>query len=289
MVLVIRTTLKNVFFGLSGYKMAARIYTSREIENISKAGEIAFDTHMVLMREVVPGVSTKTLDEIANGFIEKQGAKAAFMGFMGFPAHICTSVNDIVVHGIPNRETVLKSGDLIGIDIGIEYDGYYADTAWTWPVGEVHPLIAQLLTVTHMSLFKGIKQAVAGNKVGAIGAAVQGHAEKNGFSVVRSLVGHGVGKSIHEEPQVPNFGKKKDGPMMRNGMVLAIEPMVNEGDFTVYTDKDKWSVKTRDGKQSAHYEHTVALLADGPKICTLPDNLIGKDVYEVMEYYKKLN
>ncbi|MES0490733.1 MAG: type I methionyl aminopeptidase [Leptospirales bacterium] len=269
--------------------MAARVYTSREIEKISKAGEIAFDTHMVLMREVVPGVSTKTLDEIANGFIEKRGAKAAFMGFMGFPAHICTSVNDIVVHGIPNRETVLKSGDLIGIDIGIEYDGYYADTAWTWPVGEVHPLVADLMTVTHTSLFKGIKQAVAGNKVGAIGAAVQEHAEKNGFSVVRSLVGHGVGKSIHEEPQVPNFGKKKDGPTMRNGMVLAIEPMVNEGEYMVYTDKDKWSVKTKDGKQSAHYEHTVALTAGGPKICTLPDNLIGKNVYEVMEFYKKLN
>jgi len=251
--------------------MAVRLYNNQEIAKIVKSGKIAYDTHMELAKFIKPGISTYKLNEIANNFIEKQNAKAAFLGFMGFPGHICTSLNDIVVHGIPRREDVLKDGDLIGIDIGIEYDGFYSDTAWTWPVGEISEENKKLVKVTQNCLFKGIRQAIVGNRIGAIGNAVQEHAESNGYSVVRSLVGHGVGKSIHEEPQVPNFGNRKDGTQIKVGMVLAIEPMINIGDYHVFTDKDAWSVKTKDGLASAHFEHTIAITSKGPVICTLPE------------------
>jgi len=251
--------------------MAVRIYTGSEIEKIQQAGEIAYRAHMHLVPLLKEGTTTMQLDKVANDFIQSQGATAAFLGFNGYPAHICTSVNDVVVHGIPGNDVVLKNGDIIGIDIGVKYADYYSDTAWTWPIGEVSDANRKLIEYTQKSLFQGIKAAVAGNRVGAIGAAVQDVAERNGFSVVRSLVGHGVGKSIHEEPQVPNFGRKKDGVLLKNGMVLAIEPMINAGSYDVTTDRDQWTVRTRDRKCSAHFEHTIAITSAGPKICTLPE------------------
>jgi len=237
---------------------------------------IAYETHMELRSHLVEGISTYDLDQKARAFIEKNGAKAAFYGFKGFPANICASINDTVVHGIPAHDQVLKNGDLLSIDIGVYYDGYYADTAWTWPVGEISDENKKLLEVTQRSLYNGIKEAIPGNKTGNIGFSVQETVEKQGFSVVRSLVGHGVGKSIHEDPQVPNYGKKKDGVALKAGMVLAIEPMINMGSYDVYTADDGWSVKTRDGKNSAHFEHTVAITAKGPVICTAPGNAIEK-------------
>lgn len=252
--------------------MAVRIYTGREIDKIQQAGEIAYKTHMYLTKFLKPGVSTLELDKAAKKFIEDSGATAAFLGFNGYPAHICTSVNDVVVHGIPNRDQVLRDGDIIGIDIGVKYQGYFADTAWTWPIGVISDENRKLIEYAQKSLYQGIRAAIVGNRVGAIGAAVQDVAEKNGFSVVRTLVGHGVGKSIHEEPQVPNFGRKKDGVALRSGMVLAIEPMINAGTYDVYTDSDQWTVRTKDGKRSAHFEHTIAVTAGEPRLCTLPEN-----------------
>lgn len=261
--------------------MAVQLYSNREVEKIKAAGKIAYETHMLLKDYMKPGVSTIELDSLANNFIRKSGARAAFKGFMGFPAHICTSINDVVVHGIPSEKDVLKEGDIIGIDIGIDLDGFFSDTAWTWPIGEVSAEAKKLIQVTQRSLFKGIEASLVSHKTGAIGNAVQTYCEENSFSVVRSLVGHGVGKSVHEEPQVPNFGRKKSGIHLRPGMVLAIEPMINAGHYDVYTDKDRWAVRTKDGKLSAHFEHTVALTAGGPEICTQPDPEMT-DVFDML-------
>lgn len=234
------------------------------------SGKIAYDTHMLLKNMVRPGVTSLELDHAAAEYIRSQGGIASFKGFHGYPGHVCVSVNDEVVHGIPKREVVLKEGDIVSIDIGVLYNGYHSDTAWTWPVGKVSDEVANLIEVTQKSLFQGIKVAISGNRVGAIGEAVQTLVEKNGMSVVRSLVGHGVGKEIHEEPQVPNYGSRKDGMKIRAGMVLAIEPMVNMGKYNVITDKDDWTVKTKDGSLSAHFEHTIAVTSEGPVLCTLP-------------------
>ena len=250
--------------------MAAHIYTSKEVDKIMASGVIAYDTHMMLRKYLKPGISTLELDTIAREYIVKRGGKPSFLGYQGFPATLCTSLNDAVVHGIPKKEDVLEDGDILSIDLGVIYNEYYSDTAWTWPIGSVSGEKKKLITVTQQCLFMGIQNALAGNRTGAIGAVVQKHAESNGYGVVRSLVGHGVGRSVHEEPQVPNFGKKKDGVKIRAGMVLAIEPMINQGSFKVVTDNDDWTVRTDDGKMSAHFEHTVAITADGPKICTLP-------------------
>ncbi|MDH4200702.1 MAG: type I methionyl aminopeptidase [Spirochaetia bacterium] len=262
--------------------MAVRIYSGKEIEKIRQAGKIAYDAHMYLVKYLKEGVSTGELEKHAKDYIESCGASAAFFGFNGYPGQICTSINDIVVHGIPRNTDVLKNGDIIGIDIGVRYQEYYADTAWTWPVGEVTREVKSLIEVAQKSLYHGIKAAVAGNRVGAIGASIQDYVEKNGFSVVRSMVGHGVGKSIHEEPQVPNYGRKKDGIMMKSGMVLAIEPMINQGSYDVYTDRDKWTIRTKDGKLSAHFEHTVAIYAEGAVICTMPEHC-EMNVFEIMK------
>lgn len=250
--------------------MAVRIYTSREVQKIYDSGMISFETHMLLRRYLRPGISTWELNKIAQEYIESKGAKPAFLGLYGYPACLCTSVNDTVVHGLPKKECILKEGDIISIDLGVLFNGYYSDTAWTWPVGEIQENARKLIQVTQECLFRGISQAVVGNRIGAISEAIQTYAEAHGYGVVRQLVGHGVGKSMHEEPQVPNFGKKRDGMKIRQGMVLAIEPMINEGTFDVYTDSDNWSIRTKDGRLSAHFEHTVAVTAHGPLICTLP-------------------
>ncbi|MDH5716326.1 MAG: type I methionyl aminopeptidase [Spirochaetia bacterium] len=259
--------------------MAIHIYTTREVEKIRAAGEIAFETHIYLKEFIKEGITTKELNDMAEKFIRRKKAYPAFLGFQGYPAAVCTSVNDSVVHEIPHKNKVLKNGDIIGIDIGVKYNNYYADTAWTWPVGKISEKAEKLIKVTSKSLYKGIQAAKQENRIGAIGEAIQKHAESVGFSVVRSLVGHGVGRSIHEEPQVPNYGKKKDGIKIRTGMVLAIEPMINEGNHEIYTENDDWTVKTKDGSLSAHFEHTIAVTSNGPTICTLPSG-VSIDVLE---------
>jgi len=241
--------------------LPVRIYTKKEIDKIKASGEISFETHMYLKDLVEPGISTFELDKKATAFIRKKGGEPSFLGFNGFPACLCTSINDSVVHGVPKKADVLKEGDIIGIDLGVKYLGFHSDTACE---------AKKLIYVTQQCLFKGIKEAAVKNKIGAIGEAVQKHAEKNGYSVVRSLVGHGVGKTIHEEPQVPNYGKRKQGIRIKPGMVLAIEPMINIGVYDVYTDDDQWTIRTNDGKLSGHFEHTIAITANGPEICTMP-------------------
>jgi methionyl aminopeptidase len=236
-----------------------------EIEAIRAAAGLVARTLEMLGREIRPGRTTGELDRLAETFIRDQGGIPAFKGYRGFPASICPSVNDEVVHAIPGPRP-LVDGDVIGIDVGVEKDGYFGDAAYTFPVGEVDDGARQLLRVAREALFKGIEQARAGNRVGDISHAIQSHAERHGFSVVRSLVGHGIGRQMHEEPQVPNYGPPDRGPRLMAGQVLAIEPMVNAGGPDVVTRPDGWTVVTRDGSLSAHFEHTVAVGSSGPEI-----------------------
>jgi methionyl aminopeptidase len=223
----------------------------------------------MLAGEVRPGVTTAELDRIAESFIRDHGGRPAFKGYRGFPASICPSVNEEVVHAIPGG-TPLKDGDIIGIDVGVEKDGYYGDAAVTLPVGEVTDEANRLLEVASQALLHGIAQAKPGNRVGDISHAIQTHAERYGFSVVRTLVGHGIGREMHEEPQVPNFGPPARGPRLMTGQVLAIEPMINVGTHEVVVQPDGWTVVTRDGSLSAHFEHTVAVGENGPEILSDP-------------------
>jgi len=240
-----------------------------EIEAIRAAAQLVGRTLRVLAGEVRPGVTTERLDRIAEQFIRDHGARPAFKGYRGFPASICPSVNAEVVHGIPGPYT-LRDGDIVGIDVGVEKDGYFGDAALTLPVGDVPERAKRLLEVTREALLKGVAQARAGNRVGDISHAVQEHAERNGFSVVRTLVGHGIGREMHEEPQVPNYGPAARGPRLMAGQVLAIEPMVNAGGPEVVVQPDGWTVVTKDGSLSAHFEHTVAVGAKGPEILSDP-------------------
>lgn len=243
------------------------VKSSQEIELMRQAGHIVAKTLRELARAVKPGITTIQLDTLARRYIEKLQARPAFLGYQGYPASICASLNDEVVHGIPSLRR-LKTGDIISIDVGVFYKGYYGDAAATFAVGEVSPLAARLLEVTRESLYKGIEKAFPGNHLYDISAAIQAYAESQGFSVVRNYVGHGIGSKMHEEPQVPNFGLPGKGPVLEAGMVLAIEPMVNAGTWEVETLGDNWTVVTRDRSLSAHFEHTVAILQDGPKILT---------------------
>lgn len=239
----------------------------RELEAMRKAGRIVALALAELEKAVQPGITLKEIDQIAESFILQQGAKPAFKGLYGFPATICASVNEEVVHGIPgNRQ--LKEGDIIGVDIGSWIDGYYGDMAKTIPVGKVSPEAEKLIKVTEQALYHGIEQAVEGNRLSDISHAVQSYVESHGFSVVRDFVGHGIGMKMHEPPQIPNFGKAGMGPRLRSGMTLAIEPMVNIGNYEVLTKEDGWTVVTRDRSLSAHFEHTVAITPDGPEILT---------------------
>lgn len=217
---------------------------------------------------VVPGVTTKELEKAAEDFILKKGAKPAFKGYRGYPASICTSVNDEVVHGIPSARR-LREGDIVSIDLGVYYKGYYGDSAITLPVGTISEKTKRLMRATEEALALGIAQAVAGNRVSDISHAIQHYVEAAGYSVVRALVGHGVGKQLHEEPQVPNFGPPGKGPKLIPGMTLAIEPMVNEGDWRVKFLADGWTVVTDDGSCSAHFEHTVLVTEGSPRILTV--------------------
>ncbi|MEI6609685.1 MAG: type I methionyl aminopeptidase [Deltaproteobacteria bacterium] len=236
-----------------------------EIEKARASNRIVAEVLSILREKVKPGVTTRELNKLAEEVTEKRGAKPAFKGYRGFPYSLCTSVNDQVVHGMPS-ERVLVEGDIIGIDFGVYHHGYFGDAAITLPVGKVDKKALMLMQVTEQSLYAGIEQIKAGNRLGDISAAVQGKVEIAGFSVVRDYVGHGVGKNLHEDPQIPNYGKKGRGVLLKTGMILAIEPMVNQGDYKVRVLPDGWTVVTVDGSLSAHFEHSVAITDKGPDI-----------------------
>jgi methionyl aminopeptidase len=237
--------------------------TSEEIKLIACAGRIVADVQQVLVKEVRPGITTAHLDLLAEEHIRNRGGVPAFKGYRNYPKTLCASVNDQVVHGIPSSR-VLKDGDIIGLDLGAIIEGFYGDGAVTVPVGSVKPEVEKLIKVTKEALMKGIDQAVVGNRLSDISHAIQSHVEGDGFSVVRDFVGHGIGRQLHEEPQVPNYGRPGQGPRLREGMVLAIEPMVNMGQYGVRVLNDGWTAVTSDGSLSAHFEHTVAIQASGP-------------------------
>ena len=241
--------------------------SEREIELMRRAGKIVAIALDEVQKALQPGITTAELDEIARDAIIREGAVPAFKGLYGFPGNICLSVNSEVVHGIPGRHK-LKEGDIVSADIGALIDGYNGDAARTFPVGKVSDEVMDLVRITEESLYEGIKNAVPGNRLGAISNAVQVHAEKAGYGVVRDYVGHGIGRNMHEEPQIPNFGPADKGPVLKAGMVLAIEPMINLGTWKVKTLGDNWTVVTLDGKPSAHFEHTVAIGENGPEILT---------------------
>ena len=240
------------------------IKSPRELDTMAAAGRIVAQTLALVERHVRPGISTEALDKLAEEFIRSHpGAKPSFKGLYDFPATLCTSINNEIVHGIPSPTRVLKAGDLLSVDVGAWLEGLHADSAATFPVGDVSAEAARLLQVTRDALVAGVAQAKAGNHVGDIGHAVQQVAERAGFSVVRELVGHGIGAAFHEEPQVPNYGKPKRGARLVAGMTIAIEPMINIGEPEIRTLADKWTVVTEDGSLSAHFEHTVAIGDNG--------------------------
>ena len=238
--------------------------TEDEIELMRRANQLVGKTLGELAKHIKPGVTTLHLDHIAEEFIRDHGAVPTFKNFPNpyggpFPASICTSVNDVVVHGVPDEKTVLKDGDIISIDCGTLLDGYNGDSCYTFCVGEVNQEVCQLLKTTKESLYRGIEQAVAGKHIGDIGDAVQSYCEAHGYGVVRELTGHGIGRKMHEDPQVPNYGRRGNGVMLKASMCIAIEPMITMGDRQIYLMPDRWTVKTRDGKPAAHFEHTIAI------------------------------
>jgi methionyl aminopeptidase len=244
--------------------------SSKEIETMAKAGRIVAATLDLVRRTVRPGVSTEELDATAEQFIRSHpGATPSFKGLYGFPKTLCTSINEEIVHGIPSTRRVLREGSIVSVDVGVCVEGFHADAAITVPVGEIAPETARLLEVTQQALAAGVAQAKLGNHVGDIGHAVQDVAEGAGFGVVRELVGHGVGQRMHEDPQVPNHGQPHRGPRLQAGMTLAIEPMITLGDYATRMLDDKWTVVTADGSLAAHFEHTVAITKEGPRILTL--------------------
>ncbi|WP_010295291.1 type I methionyl aminopeptidase [Clostridium senegalense] len=239
-----------------------------EIEYMRNAGKVVADTLAKIESVIKPGITTAEIDKLAEEFILKQGAKPSFKGYGGFPATICASVNNEVIHGIP-KNRVLEDGDIISVDCGAILNGFHGDAARTFPVGNISKEAEQLIKVTKECFFKGMENAVVGNRLTDISAAVQRHAESFGYSVVRDFVGHGIGRSMHEDPQVPNYGTAGRGPKLKHGMVLAIEPMINIGKYNVKVNSDGWTVVTSDGTLSAHYENTLAVLNSGPEILTL--------------------
>jgi methionyl aminopeptidase len=241
--------------------------TPAEIDKMARAGDILVRCMDLLAGKVRPGVTTADLDHAAEKFIRSQGATPAFKGYRGFPGSICASPNEMVVHGIPGKFR-LSAGDVLSIDIGVIYDGWVADAARTFPVGDVSPVAGKLLQVTEESLFKAVEQCVPGNRLGDVGHAVQQHVEAGGFSVVRSLVGHGIGRSMHEEPQIPNLGPPGKRELLEEGMVLAVEPMTTAGRHQVRMGEDGWAIYSQDGSVTAHFEFTIAVTASGPRILT---------------------
>jgi len=248
--------------------------TPEEIEKIAAAGSVLIRTLAMLESKLRPGVTTAELDEAAEKFIRSQGGEPAFKGYRGFPGSICTSPNSMVVHGIPGPYKVTR-GDILSVDVGVELDGWIADAARTFPVGTVSPIAQRLLSVTAGALHAAVEQVQPGNRLGAVSHAVQAHVEAEGFAIVRSLVGHGIGRDMHEEPQIPNYGSPDSGPVLEEGMVLAVEPMVTAGRHSVRMGDDHWAIYSQDGSLAAHFEFTIAVTAGGPRVLT-PWHLDGK-------------
>ena len=242
--------------------------SARELELMAAAGEVVAKTHELMLEHVRPGVTTGELDRIAEEYIRSEGGVPTFKGYRGYPAALCISRNDMVVHGIPGRDA-LADGDVVAIDVGVTLGGFVADSAWSYAVGEISDEAQRLLEACEASLMAGLEQARVGNRIGDISHAVQTVVEDAGFAVVRSLVGHGVGRDMHEEPQIPNFGEPGRGPLLAEGMTLAIEPMITAGHPDVVLLEDRWSIVTEDGSLSAHFEHTVAVTEHGPRILTM--------------------
>lgn len=233
--------------------------TEEEIELMRNSSQLVSKTLAEIAKHIQEGIPTLDLDTLAETFIRDHGAEPGFKGYHGFPYSLCISVNDAVVHGFPSRQP-LQAGDIVSVDCGVKWNGYYGDSAYTFAVGDIRPEHQQLLQITKESLYKGIEQAVAGKQIGDISAAVQQHTEKlHGYGVVRKLVGHGLGRNLHESPEVPNYGKSGKGLRLKKGLVIAIEPMINLGTADVYQDKDGWTIRTKDGKVSAHFEHSIAI------------------------------
>ena len=241
--------------------------TKEEVELLRENNLLVSATLAEVGKHIKPGVTTNHLDKVAEDFIRSHGAVPGFLGYGGFPKTLCVSVNENVVHGIPS-DYALNEGDIVSVDCGTVMKGFYGDSAYTFAVGNIHPDTQKLLDVTKEALYKGVAQAKAGNRIGDIAAAVQEHAEKNGFSVVRELVGHGLGRDMHEDPEVPNYGSRGRGPLLKEGMVICIEPMINMGGKHVVFERDGWTVRTRDRKPSAHFEFAVAIGANGPDVLT---------------------
>jgi len=241
--------------------------TSEEVEKIKQSADILGRAHGEIAKHVKKGVKTSFLDKVAEEFIRDHGAVPSFKGYNGFPSSLCISVNEVVVHGFPS-EYELKDGDIISVDCGVFHQGFHSDSAYTYPIGEVPPSVLALLSATKDSLYLGIEQAVFGNRVGDIGHAIQKFVEAKGYTVVRELVGHGLGRKLHEAPEVPNYGKKGSGPLLKQGMVIAIEPMINLGTRNIVQEKDGWTIRTADRKPSAHYEHTIAVFEDRTEVLT---------------------
>jgi len=241
--------------------------TSEEVQIIKESADILGRAHGEVAKHVKEGVKTSFLDKIAEEFIRDHQAVPSFKGYNGFPASLCISVNEVVVHGFPS-DYELKDGDIISVDCGVFHQGFHSDSAYTYPVGDVPPAVIALLKATKDSLYLGIERAVVGNRLGDVGNAIQKYVEAKGYTVVRELVGHGIGKNLHEAPEVPNYGKRGSGPLLKSGMVIAIEPMVNLGTRNIVQERDGWTIRTADRKPSAHYEHTVAILEDKTEVLT---------------------
>ena len=247
------------------------IKSDYEVSLMKKAGNIVYKTHQYLKPHLKPGITTKELDKLAYDFIISQDATPSFLNYDGFPGTICTSINDEVVHGIPS-DRKLKDGDIVKLDIGACYKGYHGDSAWSYAVGSVSDDIKYLMEHTEKALYVGLEQVKPGNHIGDIGAAIEAYANQHHLGIVRELVGHGIGTDVHEQPDVPNYGKAGTGPVLKVGMTIAVEPMLNLGTAKIYILDDDWTIITRDGKPSAHYEHTVVVTDDGYQIMTGDDN-----------------
>jgi len=248
--------------------MTIPIKDKKEILGVKEACSKTASVMKKLSKEIKPGITTEYLDRMAERLIVESHCEPAFKGYMGYPKSLCTSVNNEVVHGIPSQERTLSEGDILSLDIGAVYNGFYGDMAATFAVGEIKPEAERLIAVTKESLYSGISAALSGNTLGDISSAIQNYVESRGYSIVRKFVGHGIGRALHEEPEIPNFGSAKTGPCLENGMVFALEPMVNVGDYRVNTLEDGWTTVTKDGSLSAHFEHTILIWGNRPQILT---------------------
>ncbi|MBN1897672.1 MAG: type I methionyl aminopeptidase [Spirochaetes bacterium] len=246
-----------------------RIYTPREIARIKDSGKLLRETFEYIKRYIEPGITTKKLDSMVYKYLTKKGGYPAFLGFDGYPASICVSINDEVIHGMPDQQKTLKQGDIVSLDIGVRYKGFISDSAYTFPVGKISADAEKLIKVTYNALYKGIQQAVSGNRIGDIGHAIESYVKDFSYSVVTAFVGHGVGEQLHEDPAVPNYGKPHTGIRLKKGMVLAIEPMINSGTADVILHENGWTALTADHKLSAHFEHTVAVQDQQAEILTI--------------------